>query len=545
MPFGLDFDLGGPGDHTYTAAEDETPRTIAGKLGINTKILLELNREQYEGLTQNSRLREGTVLTVPFDGTDTNLIENDKKTRAVSREELSQLLMQLKKLDSHNYFASPVTEEDAPHYARVIAKPMDFSTIESNVKNGKYDTVGMLEGDFKLMLRNAIVYNETGSEVGIMAKYLLSHGESLIAKCRKMLADGKNPNETLDEEYEGTRDKPNTLKFLFRGGRESALKRLGESTREPMGSIAPYLPTEISAYGVTPVTDLHYSPLLSFGPKYSSYRANLDAGKESSDAYGPQDSTSNQTSINNVLEFDYREHAASILSISRRIDCSQEELNEQHAAVSSFSEDDFQSIRNMKRKKTNADLQERVSKKIGIVNNTKINKPIRESSNLLEQLYHLREKRLDGFDPFNMSDLERDTAESLIKNLTSCVKEMNPKDMVEPSFVQNAVESFLMLFFFVSSSFEKVGIENSDPVILIEPRKTASRMRIEKCNRDKFPEPGQIIHCQNCKKDGPSWRSMDKNEKDLMCYACGIYYTYSGHLRPVLQIKHIDKGKVV
>eukprot|EP00039_Didymoeca_costata_P009421 m.124702 g.124702 ORF g.124702 m.124702 type:complete len:128 (+) comp14478_c0_seq6:1706-2089(+) len=127
-----------------------------------------------------------------------------------------------------------------------------------------------------------------------------------------------------------------------------------------------------------------------------------------------------------------------------------------------------------------------------------------------------------------MSDLERDTAESLIKNLTSCVKEMNPKDMVEPSFVQNAV-----------------GIENSDPVILIEPRKTASRMRIEKCNRDKFPEPGQIIHCQNCKKDGPSWRSMDKNEKDLMCYACGIYYTYSGHLRPVLQIKHIDKGKVV
>jgi hypothetical protein len=70
------------------------------------------------------------------------------------------------------------------------------------------------------------------------------------------------------------------------------LKRTSLTSRHPVptttfqAKIAPYALKEIGYNGVTPVTDLHYSPLMTFGPSYDSTHANLGPGNESTLAYG-------------------------------------------------------------------------------------------------------------------------------------------------------------------------------------------------------------------------------------------------------------------
>eukprot|EP00658_Telonema_sp_P-2_P074921 TRINITY_DN6424_c0_g3_i1.p1 TRINITY_DN6424_c0_g3~~TRINITY_DN6424_c0_g3_i1.p1 ORF type:complete len:676 (-),score=81.89 TRINITY_DN6424_c0_g3_i1:243-2270(-) len=52
----------------YIAAEDETPRQIADKIGVDTHDLMTINlgQEHLQGLTTNARLREGTILQMPY-----------------------------------------------------------------------------------------------------------------------------------------------------------------------------------------------------------------------------------------------------------------------------------------------------------------------------------------------------------------------------------------------------------------------------------------------------------------------------------------------
>jgi len=50
----------------YEALDDETPKRIAKKFGLEAKGVVTLNRERYPGLTQNSKLMEGTSLLLPI-----------------------------------------------------------------------------------------------------------------------------------------------------------------------------------------------------------------------------------------------------------------------------------------------------------------------------------------------------------------------------------------------------------------------------------------------------------------------------------------------
>ena len=49
----------------YVAADDETPRQIANKLGVDPKELVKLNKRFLKGLTQHSRLKSNSKLRVP------------------------------------------------------------------------------------------------------------------------------------------------------------------------------------------------------------------------------------------------------------------------------------------------------------------------------------------------------------------------------------------------------------------------------------------------------------------------------------------------
>ena len=46
----------------YLAINNETPAMIAAKLGVDLKMLVEVNRLFYKGLTSKAKLREGTVM---------------------------------------------------------------------------------------------------------------------------------------------------------------------------------------------------------------------------------------------------------------------------------------------------------------------------------------------------------------------------------------------------------------------------------------------------------------------------------------------------
>jgi hypothetical protein len=57
-----------------------------------------------------------------------------------------------------------------PDYFDVIHQPMDLGTIETSLKEGKYNTLEDLKIDILLTFDNALEYNQEGSEVHLMAQ---------------------------------------------------------------------------------------------------------------------------------------------------------------------------------------------------------------------------------------------------------------------------------------------------------------------------------------------------------------------------------------
>ena len=61
----------------YEALNDETPKLIANKLGIDVVDLVSVNRSRYEGMTQTSRLMAGTKLKIPREKADDDDDDDD------------------------------------------------------------------------------------------------------------------------------------------------------------------------------------------------------------------------------------------------------------------------------------------------------------------------------------------------------------------------------------------------------------------------------------------------------------------------------------
>lgn len=59
-----------------------------------------------------------------------------------------------------------------PEYFSVIDNPIDLKTIAQKIQGGEYSNLTDLEKDLQLMVRNACLFNEPGSQIYKDAKAL-------------------------------------------------------------------------------------------------------------------------------------------------------------------------------------------------------------------------------------------------------------------------------------------------------------------------------------------------------------------------------------
>ncbi|KAF6261985.1 Bromodomain-containing protein [Scenedesmus sp. NREL 46B-D3] len=93
---------------------------------------------------------------------------------------MMKLLMAVDKRDKFRFFTSPVTDQMAPNYSKIIKQPMDLSTMKSKVERGLYDTWADLQADIVLMFTNAKTYNAPATMVHKQADALLTGGLKMV-----------------------------------------------------------------------------------------------------------------------------------------------------------------------------------------------------------------------------------------------------------------------------------------------------------------------------------------------------------------------------
>ena len=93
------------------------------------------------------------------------------------------ILKQLKSKDKAGWFLYPVDPValGLVDYAKIITRPMDFSTIEGRLNGDSYRAVGDFADDVRLTLNNAMTYNPPLTPVHQSAKELLKYFERRFA----------------------------------------------------------------------------------------------------------------------------------------------------------------------------------------------------------------------------------------------------------------------------------------------------------------------------------------------------------------------------
>ncbi|KAL0950883.1 hypothetical protein HGRIS_007642 [Hohenbuehelia grisea] len=105
---------------------------------------------------------------------------------------------------SHYAIASPFYEPvdwvklDIPTYPKVIKKPMDLSTMRKKLDNHEYPTAQKFHDDFKLMIRNCMTFNPSGTPVHQAGADL----QRLFDEKWKGLPPLHEPSDASDEDEE-------------------------------------------------------------------------------------------------------------------------------------------------------------------------------------------------------------------------------------------------------------------------------------------------------------------------------------------------------
>ncbi len=81
------------------------------------------------------------------------------------KKTMRNILTSLKRSPYALPFLKPVDFNDAPGYLEVVSTPMDLSTIDKNLKEGKYEKMSAFEADVKLISSNCLIYNDPTSDI--------------------------------------------------------------------------------------------------------------------------------------------------------------------------------------------------------------------------------------------------------------------------------------------------------------------------------------------------------------------------------------------
>lgn len=93
-------------------------------------------------------------------GFDIDILEPQRRQAYTRLADYYMTLMsQLSAAEGSWPFHKPVSKTDYPHYYRIIAKPLDFTTIRSRVKRNYYDHPSSLLEDLRLVRDNCIQFN--------------------------------------------------------------------------------------------------------------------------------------------------------------------------------------------------------------------------------------------------------------------------------------------------------------------------------------------------------------------------------------------------
>lgn len=94
----------------------------------------------------------------------------------------AKILTQLKKNPNCIPFLEPVDpkKSGASHYFDVIKDPMDFATIEKNLKSGQYQSSTQFHADISKIWYNSYAYNEKSSKIYKMTVEMQKYYKKLL-----------------------------------------------------------------------------------------------------------------------------------------------------------------------------------------------------------------------------------------------------------------------------------------------------------------------------------------------------------------------------
>ena len=77
----------------------------------------------------------------------------------------SELLNELKKQPTADYFLRPVKAKDAPGYYQIVREPMDLSTMQRKLNGGGYSSNAEFAADAGLIFSNCLMYNDSKAQI--------------------------------------------------------------------------------------------------------------------------------------------------------------------------------------------------------------------------------------------------------------------------------------------------------------------------------------------------------------------------------------------
>ncbi|KAJ3290090.1 hypothetical protein HDU79_003506 [Rhizoclosmatium sp. JEL0117] len=117
-------------------------------------------------------------------GSDAGL-NSENGDKLISSEEKRRFkktcMMIWSKLAEHRYGNVFTRAEKSPFYLSVIKNPINLTVIKNRIRDGEISTMEEFHRDILLMLANAVMFNDEGSEIAEMAKTLRVFVETELA----------------------------------------------------------------------------------------------------------------------------------------------------------------------------------------------------------------------------------------------------------------------------------------------------------------------------------------------------------------------------